>query len=156
MKTALEMLKGFCGGSLGIGSLYWIGHWLETPLLIAPFGASCVLLFAAATSPLAQPRNVIGGHVIAAIIGLSMLMIFGDNSIAMVLSVGVAIAAMQGLKVIHPPAGATPLVIFMSHAETTILIPALFGSLLLVIIALAFHRLLYRAAWPVFWFKAPE
>lgn len=61
---------------------------------MAPFGASCVILFAVSQSPLAQPRNVIFGHLIAAFVGLVFLKLFGSNVIIAALAVGIAIVSM--------------------------------------------------------------
>ncbi len=81
---------------------------------MAPFGATCVLLYAVSPSPLAQPHNVILGHFISAFIGLLFLKLFGINTISIALSVGCAIAVMQLLRCVHPPAGANPLVILLT------------------------------------------
>lgn len=112
--SILQLSKGLIGGSLGILCLCLLGQYSGVPWLMAPFGATCVILFAAPTSPLAQPRNVIGGHFIAASVGLAALYALGNSYIVMSFAVGVTIIAMQFLRAVHPPAGANPIVIMLA------------------------------------------
>lgn len=58
------------GASLAIALLGWLDLGWQLTLLMAPFGASCVLLFSLPQSPLARPQNVLGGHLLAAAVGL--------------------------------------------------------------------------------------
>ncbi|MHB0775048.1 HPP family protein [Halomonas sp. WWR20] len=113
---------------------------VSVSLLMAPFGVTCVLLFA---TPLAQPRNVVGGHLVSALAGLLALHWLGTGPLAMGGGVGVAIALMQFLRVVHPPAGANPLVIIMTGIADVhfLLTPVLSGSLILVLIALLINNL---------------
>ena len=83
---------------------------------MAPFGASCVLLHAVPQSPLAQPRNVIFGHVVSAAIGLCVALYFPVNAFSIAIAVGLAICCMQFLRCVHPPAGANPLVSLVTVA----------------------------------------
>jgi CBS-domain-containing membrane protein len=80
--------------------------WL---LLIAPFGASCVLVFALPDSPLARARNVIGGHVLSALVGVAVFALLGASPFSMALGVGLATVAMALTGTLHPPAGGNPL-----------------------------------------------
>ncbi|MEB3755074.1 HPP family protein [Acinetobacter sp. MD2(2019)] len=135
-----EILKALFGGSLSIGLLLLLSQWSGHLWIMAPFGASCVLLYAAAQSPLAQPRNVILGHFITACIGLIFLKLLGVHVWSIALSVGCAIAMMQWLGCVHPPAGANPLVILLTantiHYDGYFLIfPVLSGAVALVLIA---------------------
>ena len=86
------------------------GNLLETATVIAPFGASAVLLFAAPAGPFAQPRNAIGGHLLCSVIGVLVVALLGDTPIAMGAGVALAIALMMLTDTVHPPAGADPLV----------------------------------------------
>lgn len=106
-------LRGLLAGTLAIGLLGWLSGASGLPLLIAPFGASCVLLFAMPDSPLAQPRNLIGGHLVAATVGLAVSIVLGPGVWHAGLAVGIAIAAMELSGTLHPPAGADPLVIML-------------------------------------------
>lgn len=148
-KQAGHALVSGLGGALAIWVLAALTQSLTQPLLIAPFGASCVLLFALPASPLARPRNVIGGHVLSALVGLLVLTLVGDGILAMGLGVGLAIAAMQVTGTLHPPAGGNPLVVIMTGAGWSFLaLPILAGAATLVTLAFLYHRLISKRAWP--------
>lgn len=151
----LQLLKGLIGGTLGILSLCLLSQYSGDPWLMAPFGATCVLLFAVPTSPLAQPRNVIGGHLISASVGLAALYGLGDSYIVMSMAVGVAIMAMQFLRAVHPPAGANPIVIILAGKSAVglsfLFTPVLVGSVVLVVIASLVNNYGIKDGWPVYW-----
>ncbi len=150
---SFQIITGLVGGISGIGLVAWLTRLTEVPLLMAPFGATCVLLFAAPNAPLAQPRNVIGGHLVSALVGLVIMQLLGTGPLAMAAGVGVAIAAMQALRVVHPPAGANPLVVMMSGAigYDFLLMPVLAGSISLVLVALLINNLGAARRWPTYW-----
>lgn len=77
--------------------------------IMAPFGATTVLVFGLPNSPLAQPKNVIFGHLITALIGLIFLHSFGVTSFSLALATGLGVASMMLTDTTHPPAGANPL-----------------------------------------------
>jgi len=145
----LPSLISGAGGMLAIWLLAQIARTADLALLIAPFGASCVLLFALPSSPLAQPRNVIGGHLVSSFIGLSVLTLLGAGPLACALGVGLAITAMQFSGTLHPPAGADPLVVILNGAGWSFLaLPVLAGTTSLVLLAMLYHRLVSRRAYP--------
>lgn len=148
-----ELQRGFFGGFisiLGLAGLSTLGH----PFLMAPFGATCVILFAASAAPFAQPRNVIGGHLVSVFVGLVALFLLGDGIFSMALAVGLAIASMQYLRVVHPPAGANPLVVIMagSYGFDFMIFPVLLGSIFLVGVASIINNLGKDKKWPVYWY----
>lgn len=153
--SILQLTKGLIGGTLGILSLCILGQYSGVPWLMAPFGATCVILFAASASPLAQPRNVIGGHLVSASVALVALYGFGDSYIVMSIAVGLSIMAMQFLRVVHPPAGANPIVIILAGKTvvgfTFLLTPVLVGSIMLVVIASLVNNYGAKDGWPVYW-----
>lgn len=153
--SILQLSKGLIGGSLGILCLCLLGQYSGVPWLMAPFGATCVILFAAPTSPLAQPRNVIGGHFIAASVGLAALYALGNSYIVMSFAVGVTIIAMQFLRAVHPPAGANPIVIMLAGKSvvglTFLFTPVFVGSVLLVLIASFVNNYGVKNGWPIYW-----
>jgi len=150
----MQILTGLVGGILGISAITWLTQLAEVPLLMAPFGATCVLLFAAPNAPLAQPRNVIGGHCIAALVGIVIFQLAGSGPLAMAIAVGVAIALMQVCRAVHPPAGANPLVIMLAdiHEYHFLLTPVLAGSVILVLVALVINNVGAGKRWPNYWF----
>ncbi|MEJ2765224.1 HPP family protein [Photobacterium sp. MCCC 1A19761] len=151
----IQMMKGLVGGFLGILTLSVLGQSTGVPWLMAPFGATCVILFAAPASPLAQPRNVIAGHLITSTVGLVALYTLGDSIIVMSLAVGVAIMLMQYFRAVHPPAGANPLVIILAGQGAVgfdyLITPVLIGSVTLVAIASVINNYGEEGNWPVYW-----
>ncbi|PKP17959.1 MAG: HPP family protein, partial [Bacteroidetes bacterium HGW-Bacteroidetes-23] len=109
-----EHFWSFVGAFVGIGLIaFFQSHWLtkeENIFLIGSFGASSVLLYGAIQSPLAQPRNLIVGHLISAFIGVSIYKLLPDIIwVTAPLAVALSIVAMQMTKSLHPPGGATAL-----------------------------------------------
>jgi CBS-domain-containing membrane protein len=149
------ILRGLIGGTLSIGVLLLLGRYLENVWIMAPFGASCVILYAVSQSPLAQPRNVIFGHFISALVGLCFLKWFGHDLVSIAFSVGIAIALMMYFQCVHPPAGANPLVILLTantiHYDWSFLLfPVLTGSIVLVLIAYVVNNVNASQKWPVY------
>jgi CBS-domain-containing membrane protein len=148
-RTAREALLAGLGGALAIGVLALCARVAVTPLIIAPFGASCVLLFAVPASPLAQPRNVIGGHILSSLVGLGALALLGPSPVAMAVGVGVAIAAMRLTGTLHPPAGADPIVVAATGAAWWFFaVPVAVGAVILVVSAVVYHRYVSGLAYP--------
>lgn len=152
----LDLLQGLLGGTLAILTLEYLTIYSGSYFIMAPFGASCVILFAVSQSPLAQPKNVIFGHLLSAFIGLLFLQLLGNSAFVTALAVGCAIAAMQFFKCIHPPAGANPLVILLTANQKNydysfLLFPVLSGSISLLIIAYVINNLLSKSHWPIYW-----
>ncbi|MBL0546782.1 HPP family protein [Aeromonas jandaei] len=128
--------------------LGWLNLSWHAALVMAPFGASCVLLFSLPDSPLARPKNVLGGHLLTACIGLVIGMLPLPAEVQMAIATGLAIALMQGLNILHPPAGANPLLILMTGQEPAFLWQTVLpGTLLLMALAYGFQWL--RQKWPV-------
>ena len=143
------VIKSGLGGVLAIGMVAWLSYVTGHLLLMAPFGATCVLLFSVPDSPLSQPANVVGGHLVSTAIGLLLHTLLPMEWWSLGLAVGLAIAAMAALRVTHPPAGADPLVVFLDSPGWSYLgLPVASGSLVLVLIAWLFHGLPPRTAYP--------
>lgn len=147
------ILCSWLGAFIGITATGYPAALTNTPLLIAPFGATCVLIFGASDSPLAQPRNVIGGHCIATLISLTLLHLFGSDWWVMAIAVATSIGVMQLTSTLHPPAGATPLVVIMTKATWSFLfMPVLIGAVILVACAVLFNNLIEDRHYPKYWF----
>ena len=119
----------------------------DVPLLVAPIGASAVLMFAVPASPLAQPWPVIGGNVISALVGVATFRLVPDLAVAAGLSVGAAILIMSLLRCLHPPGGAAALTAVIGSEAIHragfgfAFLPVGINSLTLVLVGLLFHRL---------------
>ena len=100
------------GAMLCITALSSLGYAVQSSVwLMAPFGATMVILFGLPESPLAQPRNIILGHLLTTTIGLSVASLVGVTPWSMGLAVGLAVSLMMLTNTTHPPAGANPLVV---------------------------------------------
>ena len=140
------------GGAVAIGVLAFGGTVGPVALLMAPFGSSCVLLFCAPESPLSQPRAVVAGHVLSVAVGLAVMTVLGNGPLAMAVATGLAIAVMMATRTLHAPAGADPaLVMLTGQGWGFLLMPVLPGVVLLVLVAVLWHRLTRRAAYPNYW-----
>ena len=125
---------------LGGGATYPLG-------LIAPLGASALLVFAVPASPMAQPWALVMGNGVSALIGVACARWMDDALLAGPIAVGLSIAAMFALRCLHPPGGAMALFAVLGHATafTFVLFPALSGSILLVLAAMAYNTLTGRS-----------
>jgi CBS domain-containing membrane protein len=118
----------------------------DLPLIVAPMGASAVLIFAVPASPLAQPWPVVGGNTISALVGVAVFQHVPDPMLAAGLSVGLAILAMSACRCLHPPGGAAALtaVIGSQGIHTAdyafAFAPVAINSIALVSLAMFFHR----------------
>jgi len=128
-------------------------------LMTAPLGASAVLVFGTIKSSFAQPRNLIGGHVISGLIGVVCYQLFGESAImAAGLAVSLATAAMLVTKTVHPPGGATALIAVIGDKRIHDLsfiypfVPAGLGACILLIFALVFNNLSKTRRYPEYWF----
>ena len=157
-RTPLKVLPkniciGFLGGVIAIGSLALLTSYTGSVWLMAPFGASCVLAFGVWDAPLSQPRNIVGGHFVSALVGLMFYHWFGESSLSIALATGTAIAAMMLTKTTPPPAGANPLVVIMEGSSWSFLLsPVLIGALIIAVIALLINNLDRNRRYPTFWY----
>ncbi len=146
----LEQLRASAGalGALAMAaglSMLWLGS--SGVWLIAPMGASAVLLFCLPGSPLAQPWAVIGGNVLSAMVGVASFQLCGGHWLAAPLAGGAAIAAMFALRCLHPPGGAVALTAVLAGPAVQAmgfgfaLLPVALNSALMVGAALLFNNL---------------
>lgn len=141
-----------CSGALfglvltGLTTYLILGKDMHAMWLIAPMGASSVLLFAVPASPLAQPWSIMGGNIIAAIVGVTCAKLIGEPILAAGLAAAVAIGGMFAFRCIHPPSGAVALTAVLGgpavHAMgySFVLVPVALNSLLLLLTALFFNN----------------
>lgn len=144
-----EILFSYVGSFLGIATLAYLSVNSGYPLIAAPFGAAAVLVFAVPNSPLAQPRNLIVGNLLGAIVSVVMVFLFGSEPWVMALAVATAIKLMQLTKTLHPPGGAVALVGVMSKAEVSFIVtPVLVGSMILLFCTIVFNNLMPGRSYP--------
>ena len=157
-----EVIWSWIGGFLGIGLLGWLweGQLVrgEGFMLIGSFGASAVLVYGAPRSPLAQPRNVIGGHVISALVGVTSCKLFqGQVWLASAVAVSTSIAIMHLSRTLHPPGGATALIAVIGGEKIHslgflyVLTPVGVGATVMVLVAVIVNNIPKGRRYPEFW-----
>lgn len=150
-----EILRSGMGAFLGtlatalLGSGLVLQGWL-LPALIAPMGASAVLLFAVPSSPLARPWSIVGGNVLSAGIGVTVAMLIQEPSVACAVAIGVAIPAMMALRCLHPPSGAVALTAILGGPAIHdlgygfVIWPVAGNSIILLSLAIVFNKAIGR------------
>lgn len=158
-----EIIWSWIGAFLGMAVVAYINYNIigETDLImvIGSFGASAVLIYGAIKSPLAQPRNFVGGHVISAIIGVtSFQMLHSHMWFSASVAVATAIAVMHLTKTLHPPGGATALIAVIGSQKVHalgyqyVIIPVGLGAVIMLIVALLVNNIPKNRRYPEFWF----
>ena len=141
------------GAAIAIGVMEWMSAEFQYPLAVIPFATSIALVIGSPELPAAQPRALIGGHVISTLVGLAMVKSIGPQPWVAAVAVGLAVLAMMVTDTFHPPAGIDPLLVVSANLPWQFLIaPVLPGVLMLAVFAVVWHRWLWRRPWPGRWF----
>lgn len=147
-----DIFIAWIGGVIAIAAVGYLADITHNPLVLGSFGASCVLIFGFPDSPFSQPRNVIGGHVLASFIGLVFLWLCGAHWWSMALAAGTAIAGMMITRTVHPPAGSNPVIVMLlAPTWSFMLTPTLIGAIILVLVALFFNNAPKGRTYPRYW-----
>lgn len=158
-----EILWSSLGAFIAISAIAGLGRLIfagtDLSLMIGSFGASAVLVFGAVRSPLAQPRNLLGGHVLSALLGvLCWKLLHQVPWLAQASAVALAIAVMHLTRTLHPPGGATALIAVIGspaiHALGFwyVLLPATVGPLIMLLVGLLVNNLPRSRRYPEIWF----
>jgi CBS domain-containing membrane protein len=144
-----EIARAATGSAVGILAAALVAQWLAPGLpglqLIAPLGATAVLVFAVPSSPLAQPWPAIMGNTVSALVGVACVRLFGDLGLAAPLGVGLAIATMFLLRCLHPPGGASALLAVLTQADPAFAFnPVMLDTAIVVLAGVAYNRLTGR------------
>jgi len=161
--SLVEIIWSWVGAFFGIAAVALINFNLfdktDLIMIIGSFGASAVLIYGAIRSPLAQPRNLLGGHIISAVIGVATYNVFHANMwLASSLAVATAIAVMHATKTLHPPGGATALIAVIGSAKIHNLgyfyavMPVGVGAIIMLIVALLVNNIPKTRRYPEFWY----
>lgn len=140
----LNFLEGIIAGAGAVFGLSFIGLIAEkahTLLIIAPFGATAVLLFSAPNSPFSKPWNIFGAYIISTLIGSIVLLYTDAGWLPVGMGLGLTIMLMHWGKVIHPPAGANFLIITQGHLSLYLFEPLFLGLIMLIIIGMGTERI---------------
>ena len=157
-----EIAWSWLGAFLGIAAVSYINYNVientDLVMVIGSFGASAVLIYGAVKSPLAQPRNLMGGHIISALIGVTCYRLFPSQMwLAASLAVATAIAVMHATKTLHPPGGATALIAVIGSNKIHALgylyavLPVGLGAFIMLIVALLINNIPKNRRYPDFW-----
>lgn len=140
-------MRAFVGAAVGVLlagvlSRWWAGAGAMAPWLVAPIGASAVLVFAVPASPLAQPWSVVGGNTVSALLGTACVLLIPEPAVAAAVAVGLAIALMFQLRCLHPPGGASALLVVLTQTSDFRFsaMPVLLNSVLLVLAGMLYNR----------------
>jgi CBS-domain-containing membrane protein len=153
----LGVIAGAAGGALAIGCMEAFSLQTAFPLMAIPFATSIVMVLGTPSAEPAQPRALIGGHLISTLVGLLVVKITGPSAWAAALAVGLAMIAMHLTNTFHPPAGIDPLVVVTNNMSWSFLFaPVAIGAVLLALFAFAWHNLVACGAnrddtWPARW-----
>src|SRR5262245_28640413 len=146
------VIAGAAGGAVAIGAMEVLAKDASFPLMFIPFATSIVLVMGTPDAEPAQPRALVGGHMVSTLVGLLTLATTGPSPWAAALAVGLAMAAMHATRTFHPPAGIDPLIVVAQGMPWTFMVaPVAIGSLMLLAFAWLWHTLVRRDAWPARW-----
>ena len=157
-------LLGGIGAGITIGILTYItfqsilagtnyGLWLA-----ASFGSSVVVVFGYPENEFAQPKNVLLGHLLCALVGIIFVTLFNitqDRSIfylAIGLAVGISVMLMMAFKITHPPAGGNTIVVMLAQNSFQFLIfPIMVGAITIIIGGVIYNRFILKKNYPLKW-----
>ena len=155
------MLAGAAGSAIAIGAMEFFSARAAYPLMAIPFATSIVMVMGSPQAEAAQPRALVGGHLLSTLVGLLAVKLLGPAPWVAALAVGVAMIAMHLTGTFHPPAGIDPLVIVVNDLSWGFLIaPVGAGALLLALFAYGWHNVVARGpnkddtwghTWPTRW-----
>ena len=158
-----EIFWSALGAFIGIFLIYYIGHYqalhiVDSLFLVGSFGATGVLVYGIPNSPFSQPRNLIGGHVLSAIVGVSCaLLLSSQPQLAAATAVALSLIVMHLTKTIHPPGGATALIAVIGSnqihemAYLFVLTPIATGAIIMLAVAVLINNLSPHRRYPQYW-----
>jgi CBS-domain-containing membrane protein len=155
--SLLAILAGATGGAIAIAGMEAFSARTAFPLVAIPFATSIVTVLGSPKAAPAQPRALIGGHLVSTLVGLLVVKLCGPAAWAAAVAVGLAMAAMHLSGTFHPPAGIDPLVVVVNNMSWSfIVMPVGIGVMMLVAFAYAWHNLVARGpnksdTWPPSW-----
>lgn len=140
----IESFIAGLGAFIGLSLIGIIAETSGTLMVIAPFGATAVLLFSAPNSPFSKPLNIFGGYFISTLLGIAVLHYTSGNWLSIGIGLGITIALMQFFRVVHPPAGANFLIVTQGHLSFFLIWPLFVGLILLIVVGLGLQKVMSR------------
>jgi CBS-domain-containing membrane protein len=160
--SVFEIVWSWIGAFLGISAVAYLNYRIldesDFGLMLGSFGASAVLIYGAIKSPLAQPRNLVGGHILSGFVGVASYQLFPSCMwMAAAVAVASALALMHSTKTLHPPGGATALIAVIGGEKVHSLgflypiVPAGLGAVVMLAVALLVNNIPKTRRYPEFW-----
>ena len=150
----IEPIASGISAALVIGVLAFLtlktsaGVWL-----MFSFGATVFIVFVLYNLETAQPKNIFFGHLVSVIVGIIFNETIGFSFYSLGLSVGVAVALMVYLKVMHPPAASNPLVVLFTDVSFDfILFPVIAGTIVIILMSVFINKIILKRNYPTKWF----
>lgn len=161
--SIFEVCWSWIGSFLGIAAVALIHYKLLDPnglsMIVGSFGASALLIYGAVRSPFAQPRNLLGGHILSALIGVTAFQWLGGTPwLAAAMAVSTAVAGMHLTRTLHPPGSATALIAVIGGESVHrlgylyVVMPVALGAAVMLIVALIVNNIPKTRKYPDFWF----
>jgi CBS-domain-containing membrane protein len=148
----LLIAAGAVGGALAIALMEILSARSAFPLASIPFATSIVLVMGSPEAEPAQPRALVGGHLVSALVGVAVASLTGPSPWAAAAAVGLAMLAMHVTRTFHPPAGINPLLVIVNGMSWSYLfVPVAVGSAILLVFAYAWHNFMRPKSWPKRW-----
>jgi CBS-domain-containing membrane protein len=157
MRRFSPYIFAWIGVVVALGATMLLLHFTAHSWLLASLGGSCVILFGMPDNEMAQPRSFLGGHAMAATVGLiflrfGMMRFGGPSELWAMAAVATALVLMMLTRTIHSPAGANPIVVFAEHAGWSFLVsPLILGLTALFITALLINNRSTPRRYPRTW-----
>ncbi|HEX5711539.1 MAG TPA: HPP family protein [Sulfuricurvum sp.] len=137
----IESIVVGVGAFIGLSLIGLIAQKADTMMIIAPFGATAVLLFSAPHSPFSKPLNIFSSYLISTLLGILILVYTNGGWFPIGMGLGVTMMLMHWTKTIHPPAGANFLIVTQGHLTFYLLEPLFIGLITLMIIAFGVEKI---------------
>jgi CBS-domain-containing membrane protein len=148
----VKVVIGGAGGAVAIAIMELVSARNAFPLFAVPFASSIVMVMGTPDSPPAQPRPLIGGHVVCTLVGLIILEVAGPSPWAAAVAVGLSMIAMHVTRTFHPPAGVDPVIVVANAMPWSFVVaPVGAGAVMLAVFAYCWHNLFRHHVWPQRW-----
>ena len=150
--SPLQVLLAAAGGAIATAAMEQLADSAGIALMLVPFTTSIALVMGSPEAEPAQPRSLIGGHILSTLSGFALLWLAGSAWWAAALAVGLAIAAMLVTRTLHPPAAIDALIVVTGALPLKfLLVPVASGAALLAGFAFVWHNSTRRGSWPRHW-----
>lgn len=147
-----EPLLNALGCALALALMLVLAQSGQMAFARVPFATSIVLVLCASDTEFAQPRNLVGGHLVATVCGLLVVTLAGHGIFSAALAVFVAVLVMQLTRTMHPPAGIDPVIVATEQVAWSFLLsPVGIGALILVGFTFVWRQRVMRKVWPLRW-----